>query len=154
MSARPTPSGMHDLKMMGCCASYTREIWSHGSSRTVALAAPCTASQRSSASPMPPKNRRSAAFSKVHKCHARPAAQMKATRRLSTALLVVVFEDARVVSLRKSHLLRAIGVVSSSAMAATSRVVKRARLAKCSLAKTPRGQYQRDSPMRFFFLLS
>ena len=138
MSARPTPSGMHDLKMMGCCASYTREIWSHGSSRTVALAA-CVASQRSSATPMPPKNRRSAAFSKVHRCHARPAAQMKATRRLSTALLVVVFEDARVVSLRKSHLLRAIGVVSSSAMAATSRVVEWAHLAKSRLAKTPRG---------------
>ena len=31
------------------------------------------------------------------------------------------------VSLRKSHLLIAVGVVSSSAMAATSRVVKRAR---------------------------
>ena len=49
---------------------------------------------------------------------------------------------------------RAIGVVSSSAMADTSRVVKRARLAKYSLAKTPRGAIQRDSPMRFFFLLS
>ena len=153
MSARPTPSGMHDLKMMGCCASYTREIWSHGSSRTVALAA-CVASQRSSATPMPPKNRRSAAFSKVYKCHARPAAQMKAIRRRSTELLVVVFEHLCVVSLRKSHLLRAIGVVSSSAMAATSRVVKLARRLSVASLRRRVVQFQRDSPMRFFFLLS
>ena len=107
-----------------------------------------------SATPMPPKNRRSAAFSKVHKCHARPAAQMKATIRLSNAPSVVVFEHLCVVSLRKSHLLIAIGVVSSSAIAATLRGVKRARqLSPASLGRRV-VQFQRDSPMRFFFLLS
>ena len=75
---------------------------------------------RGAAEAMPPKNRRSAAFSKVHKCHARPAAQMKATRRLSTARLVVEIRRVVLSELRRSHFLRAIGVVSSSAIAATS----------------------------------
>ena len=56
--------------------------------------------------------------------------------------------------LRKSHFLRAIGVVSSSAMAATSRVVKRARQLSVALVRRRVVQFQRDSPMRFFFLLS
>ena len=107
-----------------------------------------------SASPMPPKNRRSAAFSKVHKCHARPAAQLKATRRLSTARLVVDFRRVVLSELRKSHFLRAIGVVSSSAIAATLRGVKRARQLSPASLRRRVVQFQRDSPMRFFFLLS
>ena len=67
-------------------------------------------------------------------------------RRPCSARCVVLSE------LRKSHFLRAIGVVSSSAMAATSRVVKRARYAKCSLAKTPRGAIPTRFPDAIFFL--
>ena len=56
--------------------------------------------------------------------------------------------------LRKSHFLRAIGVVSSSAIAATLRGVKRARWLSVALLRRRVVQFQRDSPMRFFFLLS
>ena len=49
---------------------------------------------------------------------------------------------------------RAIGVVSSSAMAATSRVVKLARRLSVASLRRRVVQFQRDSPMRFFFLLS
>ena len=78
---------------------------------------------------------------------------MKATRRLSTARLVVDFRRVVLSELRKSHFLRAIGVVSSSAIAATLRGVKRARqLSPASLGRRV-VQFQRDSPMRFFFLL-
>ena len=62
------------------------------------LLAPCVASQRSSGQAMPPKNRKSAAFSKVHRCHrlAAAATQMQAARQ--SVELLVVFARSRVVS--------------------------------------------------------
>ena len=74
---------------------------------------------------------------------------------ISLLSLVVQYLQERALllsELRRSHFLRAIGVVSSSAMAATSRVVKRARFAKCSRAKTPRGAIPTRFPDAIFFL--
>ena len=76
---------------------------------------------------------------------------------ISLLSLVVQYLQERALllsELRRSHFLRAIGVVSSSAIAATLRGVKRARqLSPASLGRRV-VQFQRDSPMRFFFLLS
>ena len=69
-------------------------------------------------------------------------------RRPCSARCVVLSE------LRKSHFLRAIGVVSSSAIAATLRGVKRARQLSPASLRRRVVQFQRDSPMRFFFLPS
>ena len=76
---------------------------------------------------------------------------------ISLLSLVVQYLQERALllsELRRSHFLRAIGVVSSSAIAATLRGVKRARQLSPASLRRRVVQFQRDSPMRFFFLLS